>query len=74
ARPEAPAHDGPAEPKIRESIPVPALQPHPDAALPRAVPQRRERAAGGAHGVGKDRRRRDRHHADAQPARGGEGM
>lgn len=53
---------------------VRALQPHPDTAVPRAVPQRRERVARSAHGVGKDGGRRDSHHAHAQRTPGGEGV
>lgn len=58
---------------LHGALQVRALQPHPDAAVPRAVSQRRERAAGSANRFGKDRRGRDRNHADAERAPRGKG-
>lgn len=45
-----------------------ALQPYPDTALPRAVPQRRERFTRSTHRIGKDCRSGNSHHADVEPA------
>mmetsp|Transcript_18092 Transcript_18092/g.68342 ORF Transcript_18092/g.68342 Transcript_18092/m.68342 type:complete len:570 (+) Transcript_18092:1879-3588(+) len=54
AGPGAAAQDRPAVRGLRVHLPLHALQPHPDADLPRALPHRPQRAARRAHWLGQD--------------------